>query len=98
MATDKDHSSHTLEDAERYQRLFVAPLVERVGAEVKLLCEGLQSKFTTIETEQKTVRKDVDDLKANQKKALVGWGVFATGIAMACTFCWNWVKDQFKKT
>lgn len=89
-----------LEDAERFQRLFVSPMVVAVKGEVESMCNALKSEFANhvaatkeLSTKVDTVQADVNNLKSNQKKALVGWGVFATGIAAGISFGWNYIKS-----
>lgn len=83
-----------LETIERYQRLFVAPLVNAVEAKI----EGMLQPMIR---EQAALRKDVGGLQdrtgkleGSQKKALVGWGVFATALSLTGTALWGKIKSR----
>lgn len=69
-----------LDDAEKFQKHFVTPLVEAVRAEVKPLVEA-QAK-----TEER-----LNKLEANQKKALIGYG----GVIAVVTLAFNVIKAKF---
>lgn len=91
---DNLHLPSTFEDAERFQRLFVKPMVDCVKKEMRATCEQLKAEFAADRKEQEQLRTDVDSLKSNQRKALIGWGVIATGVSVFIGFCGDWVKRK----
>lgn len=64
-----------IDDAEKFQKHFVLPLVDAVRAEVKPLVE--QTKANT---------DRIDKLEGNQKKALAGYAVLS--VIAASSFAW----------
>jgi hypothetical protein len=76
-------NEHTLEDAERYQRLFVKPLVDTLERQISPIVDRLNNLDGRVKT-----------LETSQKKALVGWGVYATGAAAALTWAWGFIKAK----
>lgn len=98
MGADSENNDlqlpHNLADVERFQRLFVKPMVETVKQEMRTTCEQLKAEFAADRSEQEKLRTDVDGLKSNQRKALIGWGVIATGVSVFIGFCGDWVKRK----
>jgi hypothetical protein len=88
------HLPDSFESAERFQRLFVVPMVESVKNEVKTFCDSLKAEFASERDEQKQLREDVNSLKGNQKKALLGYGVWATALSAFIGFAGNWLKNK----
>lgn len=72
-----------LEDAERFQRLFVAPLVEGVRKEIAPVVEG-----------HKSLSDRVGKLETNQKRAI--WGLSAAAGVASVVFAavLDWVKRK----
>jgi hypothetical protein len=54
------HLPDSFEDAERFQRLFVKPMVESVKNEVKTFCDSMKTEFAADRDEQKQLREDVN--------------------------------------
>jgi hypothetical protein len=90
-----DDTNEVLEKAERFQRLFVEPMVDALRAEMKSslapLVEANQRQDTAIAAHQ----TDIDTLKGSQKKALIGWGVYASLGTVAVGSAWGWIKSKF---
>lgn len=60
----------------------IEPLVKRV--------EGVESQVSQIGS----LRGDVDRLKANQAKALIGWTVMVTGVTLAINHFKVWIQAK----
>lgn len=73
----------TLEEAERFQRLFVLPVVEAVRVEMKSHLAPLSG-----------IADRVTALEGKQAKALLGWGVYATLAAAAIGVGMDWFKRK----
>jgi len=80
-----------LADAERFQRLFVQPMVEAVKTEVRT------SIYPLVQGHAELGRR-VDALEGSQRKALVGYSVFAAGLSVALAAGWDWIKSIFYRS
>lgn len=85
---------HTLEDAERFQRLFVTPVVnamkQEMGAQLQPLVSGLAERREADGLQNGRL----DRLESKQTKALLGWGIYATGLSIAIAAGWDWIKKK----
>jgi len=79
-----------LADAERFQRLFVLPVVEAVRVEVRSSIQPLVSAQADQEARLK-------ELEGSQRKALIGYAVFASGLSIVLAAGWDWIKSMFRK-
>lgn len=84
-----------MEDAERYQRLFVAPMVEAVEKKLEAMLSPVIQASGQLRTDVDAATGRIVKLESTNKKALVGWGVFATGVAAAMSYGWNFIKSHF---
>jgi Ni,Fe-hydrogenase III large subunit len=82
-----------LEDAERFQRLFVTPMIEAVRTEVKNQLAPVVEGHRKLFAEQERIRDRLNTVERMQKKALVGYGVFASGLAVIVAAVWDWIKS-----
>lgn len=73
-----------VEDVQRWQRLVVEPVVSEMEKRLEAMLQPL------VDLPARVVK-----LEGNQKKALLGWGVFATGTAGGMSYAWNWIKQHF---
>lgn len=69
-----------LDDAEKFQKHFVTPLIDAVRAEVKPLVDA------KVDHEARLGR-----IESNQKRALVGYA----GIVASLTIAFNYVKAKY---
>ena len=83
-----------LDVAERYQRTFVKPLVDAVTNQIDTHLAELNQRLATVEAAVKTNSADITTLKANEKKALVGWSLYASGAALLFAAGWSWFKSK----
>ena len=74
-----------IDAAERFQRMFVAPMVEMVRLELKPIVSGLQAEIISLKESDRAQSKEITGLKENQKKALLGWAaiVFAVSVGFS---------------
>ncbi len=84
----------TLEEAERFQRMFVQPVAETIRTEMRTLVTPLVDRVTAVENDNKSVKDRLNQLESSQSKALIGWGVFATGLSIVLSASWNWIKER----
>jgi hypothetical protein len=73
-----------LERAERFQRMFVTPLVDAVRAEVKPVVDG-----------HERLSRRVAKLETNQKRALWGLSAIASVVSVAVGIGFDWLKRKF---
>lgn len=94
MSYGKD-SGEVLENAERFQRLFVNPAIEAIRQEMKShlapIVEANQRQDKSIEEHGTAITQ----LQGSQKKAMLGWGVYASVAAVALGSAWGYVKSKF---
>lgn len=87
--------SDELEQAERLKHLIVDPVVESL----QLKIEGMLKPLIDTQTAQAETLKAHDlaiaDLKASNKRAMLGWGVYASGVALGVGSAWGWIKSHF---
>lgn len=93
------------EEAERFKRLFIDPAVDAMGqkitAQLQPIVQGQRKLFAHIQEQtMKDAKQDerLGELEGSQKRAMVGWGVFATGLSIALSAGWNWVSSKIKGT
>ncbi len=98
--TNKDTKSidmpDTFAEAERFQRLFVMPMVDAIRVEVRNHLGPIIESNKVITAEQAAQAARLTNLEGSQKKALVGYGVFAAGLSVALAAAWDYVKGVFK--
>jgi hypothetical protein len=70
---------NNLDDAERFQKHFVRPLVDAVRAEVAPL----------VASDRKQT-KQIERLEANQRRALAGMAVYATALGIGV----DWLRKK----
>lgn len=90
------HVPDNFEDAERFQRLFVAPMIEMVKKEMTTHVSTVTGIVQAATLKVDAMRADVDKLKADQKHALVGYGIFSTGLAVGMAAAWKWATSKIK--
>lgn len=105
MSDDAPKVPDTFEEAERFKRLFVDPAVNAMGQEIKShlapIIQGQRKLFAQMEEQNsRDIKQDnrLAALEGSNKKAMVGWGVFATGLSIALSAGWNWITKMFKHT
>lgn len=78
-----------IKDIEELQKHFVAPLVDALRAEIKPAIEKVQA----IDAKVDAMASRVGALEKDQKKALVGYGVFSTALAGVLSIAWVKIKS-----
>lgn len=84
-----------LDMAERYQRTFVKPLVDAVTQQIDTHLKELGTRVGAVESTLTSHTADLTKLKADQKKALIGYGVFSSAVAAGLAAGWTWVKGHW---
>lgn len=81
-------------DAKLFRELFIDPAIEAIR-------EEMRSHLGPIAETQKAVTAKVDGFDArmsrvekDQKKALLGWGVYATALAAGMTYAWKYISSK----
>lgn len=85
-----------LDDAEQFKRLFIDPAVQAIGERMEAHLKPITDKQ---ELQQKQIdghATDIAKLKSENKKAMWGWGVYATGLALTLSSVWGWIRTHFK--
>lgn len=80
--------------AEQFQRLFVTPMIEMVKTEMNNHVAEIKSIAGDAIGQVKAMDARVTKLEGSQKRALLGWGVYATAIGIACTAAWKWITSK----
>ncbi len=85
-----------LETMQRYQESFVKPVVDALRLEIegqlKPLLESQKSITGLLESHNTRIQR----LEKDQKRALLGWSIYATGIGLACTLAWKWIVSKVR--
>lgn len=95
MSSTAFDANEFLDTAERYQRTFVKPLVDAVVVEVRQHLEQVTTRVNGMENAMVKNTMAISALQGNQKKALVGYGVFTSGLAAILAASWTWIKSHF---
>lgn len=92
-----------LKEAERIRDIIVQPMVDALKQQINTLSTSIDQKLQPLIDTNKSQDARLTDhdtsiagLQKNQKRALVGWGVFATAVSMGLTASWEWVKGRVK--
>lgn len=89
----------SLDDAEKFQKHFVTPIVDAVKTEVKTLVDDTRKEMEALKKRDADQQADIDSLKLNQKKALAGYGFLSLSVSTAVGLLYgatrNWVKKHF---
>jgi len=83
-----------LADAELYQRLFVKPMIDALSGQMKTFMEEVKSHIQPVIQGQGVQDQRLEKLERDQKKALLGWSVYATAAAGLFTYCYSWIKGH----
>lgn len=85
-----------LNDADKIKELIVQPMVDAVRAEMRTATDAMRDQIQPLVALKQNHEDRLGKLENNQKRAMVGWGVFASGMALAATASWEWVKSKVK--
>lgn len=88
--SDHQAMSEALARGEQFTRIFVAPMIEAMS---KRLDDHMAQIKTAIEPVGRFDGR-ITKLESNQKKALAGWGVFATALSGITVAGWAWFKGH----
>lgn len=91
---DKLDMPDSFEEAERFQRLFVEPMVQAVRTEMQQHVQQVTDFVTKTNATVSGFDGRIRKLEGDQRKALVGWGVYATIVGVALTTAWKWVASK----
>lgn len=89
-----DQEQDQLERAERFQRMFVLPIVEAMRIELRSHTDQLDQKLTAIVTQVKDHDDRLVGLEKNQKKALIGWGVLTLAVGTFTSAAYAYIKSK----
>ena len=89
---DSDHQamSEALARGEQFTRIFVAPMIEAMNKRLDDHVAQMKAAIAPVAGFDGRIAK----LESNQKKALWGWGVFASAVSGAMIFCYGWIKGH----
>lgn len=85
-----------LDVAERYQRVFVKPLVDAVTQQLDQHLAEMAKDLVGVKTKVEGHGVILTKLQADQKKALVGYGVFSSAVAAGLAAGYGWIKGHWK--
>lgn len=88
-------SKDELENVELMQRLFVKPMVDAVVASLEAQIKPLVETVASHGTQLTSANTRLNTLESSNKKALLGWGVYATGLSLAFSSLWSYAKRKF---
>lgn len=88
-----------MESIERFQRMFISPLVDVVQCELRTTREEITRELRTIADQQKKHTEKSDKLdqrlsyvEANMKKALIGWGAVVMAGTIGVALLTHWLR------
>jgi hypothetical protein len=84
-----------LEDAERFQRLFVTPAIDAIRTEMQAHLAPIAASQRTQATTIETHGKDIESLKGTQRKVLAVWSIIASIGGAGLTAALTWLKGKF---
>jgi hypothetical protein len=85
----------TLAEAERFQRLFVMPMVDAVRTEVASSIKPIADAHQLLVKQQAEHGDRITSLEGRQNKALVGYAVFASGLSVILATSWEYLRSIF---
>ena len=85
----------TIDELEQFKRLVVDPVVDAVKTEMSSHVTQVEATLKNAASILKDHETRLGGLEQSQKRALVGWGVFAVGLSAAGTTFWNYLKSKF---
>lgn len=88
--------SDQLEKAEQYQRLFVKPMIDALETKLETMLQPVLDDHKKLRGEVDGLSTRTSALEGSQKKALAGWGVFATALAGVMSYAWTWIKGHLR--
>jgi hypothetical protein len=86
----------TLALAKQYQDMFVKPLVDAVTTQIDQHLTEMSRDLAAVKIVVTAHTADLTKLKADQKKALVGYGVVSSALAAGLAAGWTWIKGHWK--
>jgi hypothetical protein len=95
--SDEHKTDHRvdLDAAEQYQRLFVKPMIDSLKAELETQLKPVLIMQQNQEQRVNALDGRIVKLESSNKKALIGWGVYATLAAGVWAWAWNRLKAHF---
>lgn len=87
-------SDFDLDKAEQYQRLFVKPMVDALDTRMTQFMADIKIHIQPVIDGQTAQDNRLNELEKNQKKALLGWSLYATAAAGLFTYCYGWIKSK----
>lgn len=82
------------EEAERFQRLFVTPVVVAMEAKLEGILAPLVASQQAVVVRMETAEGRIGKLEASEKHALWGWGAYATVVAAVTTGGIKWLMSK----
>lgn len=86
--------SNPWEDAEHFQNIVVKPLIAQVEASIRAELGPIVSAQADVKKRQDATDARVATLESGHKKALIGYGVYATVAAAAIGSGLSWAKKR----
>jgi t-SNARE complex subunit (syntaxin) len=83
-----------LNDAEQFQKHFVAPMVEAVRLEVKQIVGPLIKQQADDDTKTADHEKRIAYLEGTMKKAIWTWGIIVSAATFAVQYGWSKIKSK----
>jgi hypothetical protein len=85
---------NSLEEAERFQNLFVKPMVEAMEAKIEAQFTPIAASQARVESVVNGFESRIHRLEADQRKALWGWGAYCVAASTLLGIGLNWVKQK----
>lgn len=82
-----------LSNAKMFQEMFVLPVVQAMETKLENMLTPVVDAQKNVTGRMNYVEGRVSSLESNQKKALVGWGVFASAGLGLIVVGWSKVKS-----
>lgn len=84
------------EEAEHFQNVCVRPLIAAVETSLKSQIQPIVDAQVENKRRLDEHEMALNSLKAGNKKAMIGYGVYATVAAAAVGSAWGWIRTKFK--
>jgi hypothetical protein len=85
-------------DAKVFQDLFITPLLKTQEESNQRHLDELKKIVAPVVEATQKFEGRLSKLEKDQKKALLGWGVYATAIGIGCTAAWKWISSKIHFT
>ena len=85
-----------LQDGELFTRVFTTPLVDAVRTEMQVHTKTMNDAVAGMQATVASFNGRLVKLERDQRKALVGWSLYASAAAGVFAYAWTWLRSHFR--